>query len=58
MTATLPQNQGFFMFFSDEQDNRYWGIGSISRRYRGGSIDIPVRITYLPKTKFVLGADL
>ena len=46
-----------FMFFSDEQDNRYWGIGSISRVHYGGSIDIPVRITYLPKTKFVLGIE-
>ena len=44
-----------FMVFPDEQYNKYWGIGSISRVYYGD--DIPVRITYLPKTKFVLGIE-
>ena len=46
-----------FMSFSDEQENKYWGIGSISRLYYCGSSDVPVRITYLPKTKFVLGIE-
>ena len=44
-----------FMVFPDEQGNKYWGIGSISRVHYGN--DIPVRITYLPKTKFVLGIE-
>ena len=44
-----------FMKFSDKQENSYWGIGSISTLERGA--DVSVRITYLPKTKFVLGVE-
>lgn len=50
-----PKKFPLFMMFSDKQENSYWGIGSISILERGK--DVSVRITYLPKTKFVLGVE-
>lgn len=50
------QRPRLLMFFSDEQENSYWGVGSISSKYYGD--DVPVRITYLPKTRFVLGIEI
>lgn len=42
----------WFMFYSDPDGEKYWGIGGIHQVY--DSDDTPVRITYLPHTRFIL----
>jgi len=44
----------FLMFISDSQGDSYWGLGSIRSVYGSRARYTPVRITYLPSTRFVL----
>ena len=53
----LAGRRKVYMNFSDEQGNNYWGLGTVSNLYCFNIVE-PVRITYLPKTRYVLSIEM
>ena len=61
--SKITQNSRYdfsFLRITDKNQEFFWGLGQVSTLFftRGVTYyDVPVRITYLPETRFVLGIE-